>query len=76
MALSAVGLLHQAHTYFQLPKGCYGLERLFPMLAFLALARLPSLEQLRYCAPSGWGRIPSRRRCCTSMARSWWVRFA
>jgi len=44
-ALLAVGLLHQAHKYFQLPKGYYGLESLFLILAFLALARLPSLEQ-------------------------------
>ncbi len=28
-ALLAVGLLHQAHNYFQLPKGYYGLESLF-----------------------------------------------
>jgi len=56
-ALLAVGLLHQAHRYFQLPKGYYGLESLFLMLAFLALARLPSLEQLRYCAPGGWGKL-------------------
>jgi hypothetical protein len=34
-----------------LPKGYYGLQSLFVMLAFLALARLPSLEQLRYRAP-------------------------
>ena len=27
------------------------------MLAFLALARLPSLEQLRYCAPGEWGKL-------------------
>jgi prepilin-type processing-associated H-X9-DG protein len=56
-ALLAVGLLHQAHRYFQLPKGYYGLESLFLMLAFLALARLPSLEQLRYCAPGEWGKL-------------------
>ena len=43
-ALLAVGLLHQTQKYFQLPKGYYGLESLFLMLAFLALARLPSLE--------------------------------
>ncbi len=55
--LLAVGLLHQAHKYFQLPKGYYGLESLFLMLAFLALARLPSLEQLRYCAPGEWGKL-------------------
>jgi prepilin-type processing-associated H-X9-DG protein len=56
-ALLAVGLLHRAHRYFQLPKGYYGLESLFLMLAFLALARLPSLEQLRYCAPGEWGKL-------------------
>jgi predicted nucleic acid-binding Zn-ribbon protein len=56
-ALLAVGLLHQAHQYFQLPKGYYGLESLFLVLAFLALARLPSLEQLRYRAPGEWGKL-------------------
>ncbi len=56
-ALLAVGLLHQARKYFQLPKGYYGLESLFLMLAFLALARLPSLEQLRYWAPGEWGKL-------------------
>ncbi|MCP3883297.1 MAG: hypothetical protein GY701_33575, partial [Sulfitobacter sp.] len=56
-ALLAVGLLHQAEKYFQLPKGYYGLESLFLMLAFLALARLPSLEQLRYRAPGEWGKL-------------------
>jgi prepilin-type processing-associated H-X9-DG protein len=55
--LLAIGLLHQAEKYFQLPKGYYGLESLFVMLAFLALARLPSLEQLRYCAPGEWGKL-------------------
>jgi prepilin-type processing-associated H-X9-DG protein len=56
-ALLAIGLLHQAEKYFQLPKGYYGLESLFLMLAFLALARLPSLERLRYCAPGEWGKL-------------------
>ena len=56
-ALLAVGLLHQAEKYFQLPKGYYGLESLFLLLAFLALARLPSLEQLRYRAPGEWGKL-------------------
>jgi prepilin-type processing-associated H-X9-DG protein len=56
-ALLAIGLLHQAEKYFQLPKGYYGLESLFVMLAFLALARLPSLEQLRYWAPGEWGKL-------------------
>jgi predicted nucleic acid-binding Zn-ribbon protein len=56
-ALLAVGLLRHAHHYFQLPKGYDGLKSLFLMLAFLALARLPSLEQLRYCAPGEWGKL-------------------
>jgi prepilin-type processing-associated H-X9-DG protein len=56
-ALLAIGLLHQAQKYFQLPKGYYGLQSLFVMLAFLALARLPSLEQLRYRAPGEWGKL-------------------
>lgn len=44
-ALLAVGLLHQAHCYFQLPKGYYGVESLFLMLGFLALARLPGSHE-------------------------------
>ncbi len=60
--LLAIGLLHQAHKYFQLPEGYYGLESLFLMLAFPALARLPSLEQLRYRAPGEWGKLPGLDR--------------
>jgi prepilin-type processing-associated H-X9-DG protein len=56
-ALLAIGLLHRSENYFQLPKGYYGLESLFLLLAFLALARLPSLEQLRYRAPGEWGKL-------------------
>jgi prepilin-type processing-associated H-X9-DG protein len=56
-ALLAVGLLHQAEKYFKLPKGYYGLASVFLLLAFLALARLPSLEQLRYRAPGEWGKL-------------------
>ncbi len=55
--LLAVGLLRHTPQYFQLPKGYYGLKSLFLMLAFVALARLPSLEQLRYCAPGEWGKL-------------------
>jgi prepilin-type processing-associated H-X9-DG protein len=56
-ALLAIGLLHRAEKYFQLLKGYYGLESLLWLLAFLALARLPSLEQLRYRAPGEWGKL-------------------
>jgi len=56
-ALLAVGLLNQAEKYFKLPKGYYGLASVFLLLAFRALARLPSLEQLRYRAPGEWGKL-------------------
>ncbi len=56
-ALLAVGLLHQAKKYFQLPKGYYALESIFLVLAFMALARLKSIEALRYCAPGEWGKL-------------------
>ena len=56
-ALLAVGLLHQAHKYFRLPKGYYGLDSLLLLLAFMALARLESIESLRYSAPGEWGNL-------------------
>jgi len=73
-ALLAVGLLHQAHRYFQLPKGYYGLESLFVMLALLALARLPSLEQLRYCAPGAViVKVSVARTICFKSSLPPWV---
>ena len=56
-ALLAVGLLRHGSRYFQLPKGYYGLESIFLVLAFMALARLKSIERLRYCAPGEWGKL-------------------
>ncbi len=56
-ALLAVGLLRHASRYFQLPKGYYGLESIFLVLAFMALGRLKSIERLRYCAPGEWGKL-------------------
>jgi hypothetical protein len=56
-ALLAMGLLQASERYFTLPKGYYGLDSLFLLLAFLALARRPSLESLRYCAPGEWGKL-------------------
>jgi uncharacterized small protein (DUF1192 family) len=56
-ALLAMGLLHATERYFTLPKGYYGLDSLLLLLAFLALARMPSLESLRYCAPGEWGKL-------------------
>ena len=57
-ALLAVGLLQSAQESLNpLPKGYYGLESILLLLALMALARLPSLESLRYKAPGEWGKL-------------------
>lgn len=56
-ALLAVGLLRHTSKYFELPKGFYGLENIFLLLAFMALSRIKTIEDLRYCAPGEWGKI-------------------
>jgi hypothetical protein len=56
-ALLAVGLLEGVERHLQLPKGYYGLDSLLLLLAFMALARLDSIESLRYCAPGEWGKL-------------------
>jgi hypothetical protein len=56
-ALLASGLLRHASQFFTLAPGFYGLETLFLLLAFMALARLKSIEALRYCAPGEWGKL-------------------
>jgi len=56
-ALLVSGLLRHAQKYFQLPKGYYRLESIFLLLAVMALARLKSVESLRYCAPGEWGKV-------------------
>jgi prepilin-type processing-associated H-X9-DG protein len=40
-----------------LPRGYYQLVHIFLLVAFLALARVKSLEGLRYCAPGEWGKV-------------------
>ena len=56
-ALLAMGLLRHAVSHFSLPKGFYPMESIFVLLAFLALGRVPSLEQLRYQSPGEWGKL-------------------
>jgi prepilin-type processing-associated H-X9-DG protein len=56
-ALLVSGLLRHANAYFRLPKGFYGLTTIFLLLAFMALARLRSIEALRYYAPGEWGKL-------------------
>jgi len=55
--LLAIGLLHRTQEYFQLPNGYYGLDSVFLLLAFMSLARVTSVEQLRYEPPGEWGKI-------------------
>jgi hypothetical protein len=45
-ALLANGLLEHTSTFFQLPKGYYGIESIFCLLAFMALCRLKHPESL------------------------------
>lgn len=56
-ALLAQGLLRQRPQSYQLPKGFYGIDSIFLLLALMALARIRSVEQLRYQAPGEWGKV-------------------
>lgn len=56
-ALLAAGLLRYSSRLYQLPNGFYGIDSIFLLLALLALARIRSLEQLRYQAPGEWGKL-------------------
>jgi len=56
-ALLAIGLLRHSEEYFKLPAGFYRLDSIFLVLAFMALARIKSVEKLRYCSPGEWGKL-------------------
>jgi len=56
-ALLALGLLRHSQKEFCLPRGYYPLETIFLVIAFLALARVRSLEALRYEPPGEWGKV-------------------
>jgi hypothetical protein len=56
-ALLAAGLLRYTPQMYQLPNGFYGIDSIFLLLALMALARVRSLEQLRYEAPGEWGKL-------------------
>ena len=55
-ALLAQGLLRRPPSY-QLPRGFYGIDSIFLVLGLMTLARIRSLEQLRYQAPGEWGKL-------------------
>src|SRR5437588_3590187 len=56
-ALLAQGLLRQRPQSYQLPKGFYGIDSIFLLLALMALTCIGSVEQLRYQAPGEWGKV-------------------
>jgi len=56
-ALLELGLLRHSRKDFSLPPGFYPLDTIFLVMAFLALARVRSLEALRYEAPGEWGKV-------------------
>ena len=55
--LLVYGLLRHTREAFTLPPGFYPLETIFLALALMALARVRSLESLRYEAPGEWGKL-------------------
>jgi hypothetical protein len=55
-ALMAAGLLRHSAELYTLPNGFYGLSRVLVLLAPMALARIGSIEQLRYAAAGGVGK--------------------
>ena len=83
-ALLAAGLLRHTQPLYKLPDGFYGIASIFVLLASMALARIQSIEQLRYVPPGEWGnllgldRIPEVRTLrkkleilCEQVGRAW-----
>jgi hypothetical protein len=56
-ALLGFGLLRHTRESFRLPVGYYPLEIYFVVLSFLSLARVASVEALRYEPPGEWGKL-------------------
>ena len=56
-ALLASGLLHRHEPHLAMPTGYYSLTSVLLVLALMALARLKSLEWLRYAPPGEWGKV-------------------
>lgn len=56
-ALLATGLLKYSEKYFSLPTGYYRLDSVFLLLSFMALARVKTVEKLRYYSPGEWGKL-------------------
>ena len=56
-ALLATGLLSHSRSLYTLPNGFYGIESIFLLMAFLALARVRSMEQVRFQMAGEWGKL-------------------
>lgn len=56
-ALLENGLVRHTQAHFALPAGFYSLVHVFVLLGFMALARVRTLEQLRYEASGEWGKL-------------------
>src|ERR1051325_120172 len=56
-APQAMGLLRHSLEMYALPNGYYGLSSILLLLAMMALARVKSIEQLRYAVPGEWGNL-------------------
>lgn len=56
-ALLENGLLTYSEKFFHRPSGYYPLETIFLLLALMALARIDSLEGLRFVTPGEWGKL-------------------
>lgn len=56
-ALLANGLLRCAQECLRLPAGFYSLTQILVLLAAMALARVRTLEQLRYQPAGEWGKL-------------------
>jgi hypothetical protein len=51
------GLLHHTKEIFSLPRGFYSLIHIFLLLAYMSLARVKSVERLRYVQTGEWGKL-------------------
>lgn len=56
-ALLENGLLRDVRDCFSLPPGFYSCEHIFLLLATMSLARIKTVEQLRYHPPGEWGKV-------------------
>jgi hypothetical protein len=56
-ALLAAGLFQTSQEIYTLPNGYYGMSSVFLLLALMSLARIRSVDQLRYRTPGEWGNL-------------------